>query len=739
MKTTGSLSFSRRKTLRALLEQPICPGSESASDPPLSHFLARTAQYALSYLRLGLERTGFATAPRLPDFSLPDTFEGNVLIVVPPFASLWYPSLAAHLLQACARDRGFAVDVLYANSLLASFVGEPYYEQIAAESTAMLGERFFARAAFQLPPLGYGASEMFDLRRMYGESHGDLYRGLVPDGEAATLGRAKRLNVATIRRLESGVPAFLDLLASQIVARGYRIVGSTTTFEQTCASIALLNRIKALDPNIVTILGGANCEGEMAEGLLSTGARIDYIFSGESEKTFPEFLGALFGGALPQEKIIVGQPCSDMDAIPYLSFREFFLQRELFLPNSTSPSATYLSYETSRGCWWGQKQHCTFCGLNGEGMAYRRKSPERVLSELRALLDESPTRKLVMTDNIMPHEYLRTLLPRLSRELPAVQIFYEQKSNLSWADVQTLRSAGVNAIQPGIEALSTQLLKVMRKGVQSRQNLMLLRYGRIAGIQLIWNLICGFPGDELAAYKETLDLVRLIPHLPPPSGLWYLSIDRFSPYHVQPDAFGIKNVRPISSYRDIFPETSAFSRIAYHFVGDYDSGTRANIEFVRALSVEVRSWHRRANSRGPDRPELKICRRDDALMLVDTRRLRETEPLQQINEEEARLLLSAHPYRRSQAENDAVGRKLAVVLDNWFIPLPVARQELFTEFSKEAQTIREHSIDDNRAQIVGLSGIGRAASGQNTPRGPRQPENAWVYNPVEEKSKWNTG
>jgi len=30
-----------------------------------------------------------------------------------------------------------------------------------------------------------------------------------------------------------------------------------------------------------------------------------------------------------------------------------------------------LLFETSRGCWWGERSHCTFCGLNGLDLAYR--------------------------------------------------------------------------------------------------------------------------------------------------------------------------------------------------------------------------------------------------------------------------------------------------------------------------------------------------------------------------------
>ncbi len=44
-----------------------------------------------------------------------------------------------------------------------------------------------------------------------------------------------------------------------------------------------------------------------------------------------------------------------------------------------------MPYKTSRGCWWGQKHHCTFCGINGGGMGFRDKSPDLALDQVRKL------------------------------------------------------------------------------------------------------------------------------------------------------------------------------------------------------------------------------------------------------------------------------------------------------------------------------------------------------------------
>ena len=51
----------------------------------------------------------------------------DVLIVVPPFFELRYPSLGAHVLQACGRAAGFRVRAFYANLLFASHIGLTRY------------------------------------------------------------------------------------------------------------------------------------------------------------------------------------------------------------------------------------------------------------------------------------------------------------------------------------------------------------------------------------------------------------------------------------------------------------------------------------------------------------------------------------------------------------------------------------------------------------------------------------
>jgi len=603
----------------------------------------------------------------------------DVLLIVPPFQALKYPSLGVHLLQACGRKAGFRVQVLYANILLASLMGEEAYAKICdAPWESFAGERFFARCAFGLPPLGRRAGRMFESDWAIGPNKD---WGVAPDGDDD--GGVKRITLPELRRLEKYAEGFVHSVAGAASERAYRIVGCTTTFEQTAASVALLNRIKALNKGTITILGGANCEGEMARGVASLPSSIDYIFSGESEATFAEFVRTIVGGSRPRSRLIYGEPCRDMDAVPTPTYADFYEQRRRFLPKSKVPAGqTGIPYETSRGCWWGEKHHCTFCGFNEEAIAFRQKSPDRVIEELRILLDGHPTRSVVMTDSIMPYSYFKSLLPRLAGRFPGATIFYEQRASLSLEQVLALQRAGITSIQPGIESLSSRFLTLVNKGLKARQNLMLLRFARAAGVHLKWYLLWGFPGDEVEAYEETLSILPLLHHLQPPGTVGHLSIERFSPYFCRPADFGVRNIRPGAGYHDWLPEGADVDHIACHFTAEYQSGAHDHVDLVFRLWQAVNRWRAAWKKEdGAPSEDLTLFRKHKSYVLLDTRRLWSKQKTYSLHEREASTLLTARPYSGSEAETWALAEKLAVIMDAWFVPLAVADPSVLLELT----------------------------------------------------------
>src|SRR5262249_32492935 len=82
--------------------------------------------------------------------------------------------------------------------------------------------------------------------------------------------------------------SFVNDLAQAIVAKEPRVVGCSSVFQQHCASLALLKRIRELRPQTVLLMGGANCEGEMGVETLRAFPWIDCIVSGEADGIFLE-------------------------------------------------------------------------------------------------------------------------------------------------------------------------------------------------------------------------------------------------------------------------------------------------------------------------------------------------------------------------------------------------------------------------------------------------------------------
>jgi hypothetical protein len=627
----------------------------------------------------------------------------DVLFIVPPFAHIDRPAIGVHILQGVARRAGFEAQVLYANLLFCAFFDEGTHHTLShLPFELMLGERMFARAAYGGGALGR-----------------DGGAGLLPHVEALRQGAERRgiassFSMDALRAIEGRVPAWLDSFVP--AAARHRLVGCTSSFEQNAAAIAILGRVKAASPATLTMMGGANCEGEMAEGVLSLTPHVDHVFAGESEETFRAFLEAVGRGERPAQRILHGAPCHDLDGLPVLDYADYYAQLAAFLPKS----ATYrhglscLSYETSRGCWWGEKRHCTFCGLNGEGMAARSKSPERVIAELKTLLAAHPVadasqapvaaggvrqgqrgqrRKLVvMTDNIMPHAFFRTLLPRLADELGGATLMYEMKANLSLRHVLALVAAGVTEIQPGIEALSTGLLRLMAKGTTASQNLALLRYASAAGLYLYWNLLVGFPGDTDEHYHETLELLPLLHHLQPPVSAFPVIFDRFSPYFDRAESFGIRGLRPLPCYAEVLPETAAIAKVACHFDGDCDSAARAHPELVHRIHEEIGRWRQRFH--GPAPAELRVTRAGAGYRLIDRRGLGDAPEEEPLDEAQAQMVLVPRPVRAvaRQGYAWALARRLVVERDDRFVPLAVAEPGLLAELEERAHARPELSL-----------------------------------------------
>jgi ribosomal peptide maturation radical SAM protein 1 len=171
-----------------------------------------------------------------------------------------------------------------------------------------------------------------------------------------------------------------------------------------------------------------------------------------------------------------------------------------------------------------------------------------------------------------------------------LDLFYEVKANLRLDQLREMRAGGVTQIQPGIESFSDSVLKLMDKGCTGFQNIQLLRWCAELGIEVAWNVLAGFPGEDPQEYARMADLMQRLVHLDPPCSCGMLRLDRFSPFHTRAAELGIARMRPARAYFYVFPlGRRELARLAYFFDHDHQDG-RDPQNYVTAVQSAVAQW-----------------------------------------------------------------------------------------------------------------------------------------------------
>lgn len=530
-----------------------------------------------------------------------------------PVASHYWPSLALGLLQSQLQRRNIPCRVWYANLAFAHRIGEKNYSDITSlQSPSPVGEWIFATALY--PELAaLPAEDYFQTLR---QSLGSIWPTY-----------AEPLLLQAREAVEPFLRSCLDALPWNQI----QLVGFTTSLMQQLPALALARRLKRQFPHLKIAFGGAGCEGTLGFDLLRLFPFVDFVFHGEADLTFPPFVEALLvhhdhpslpGLSFRQKEHLhsgleMPPPQTDLDALPFPNYDDYFAQLDKLFP-ALRPWVR-IGMETSRGCWWGCKSQCLFCGLNGLQLSYRCKKPGRALEELEYLVDRYPVEWINLTDNILDMHFFRTFLPQVAQRTNGkpVRLMYEVKANLNLEQIHLLRDARVMEIQPGIESLSTDVLRAMRKGVTGLQNVQLLKWGRECGLSLRWYLLYGFPGEEPASYQRMAEWLAALVHLTPPGLCMPVRLDRFSPLFEEAEQRGLVNVRPQKAYRYLYalPEEE-IAKLAYYFEYDYADG-RAPLSYVQPVITAWRHWkdlweHRQAGA-------LVLVPQGDGLGIFDSR------------------------------------------------------------------------------------------------------------------------
>jgi radical SAM superfamily enzyme YgiQ (UPF0313 family) len=250
---------------------------------------------------------------------------------------------------------------------------------------------------------------------------------------------------------------------------------------------------------------------------------LDYGIRGEGEEVFPLFLKQLSeGGDIYSVPGCVARKNDVFHSVPPQLVKD--------LDRQALPAYDLLDWQpyterkiipvifTKRGCAFS----CTYCPYSKlEGKRYRLKSPLRLLSEARHVLQDTKSTKIMFCENNFnaPRQHAETIC----RELIA------EKADLQWGTgdlrpigvtdnfCHLMEESGCFYASLSIESASEKMLRSMKRGYTVRQVRESLEALSRSKIPFGASLMLGAPGDTPETIAETLSVLD---DYKIPNGVW---------------------------------------------------------------------------------------------------------------------------------------------------------------------------------------------------------------------------
>lgn len=529
-----------------------------------------------------------------------------------PTLSARFPSFQLALLKPTLEREGIPVQTFSLFMYFGTQVGWRINETLSDVYPCMLGEWIWTKAAFG------------DFTR--NDGYFETYRNDLED-----ICHKAGCSLDDLRRLrETAAPAFIDFCMTSVDWSRFGVIGFSVVFQQTLASIALAKALKERYPHIPIMMGGATFEDDIADEIMKGCPEVDYVHCGDADETLAVAIRRLYGG-----QSMAGMPgmmwrsrdqvayagrapnLADMNKTPVPDFEEYFYAREEGgYDDYDQAEEVMLPIETARGCWWGVKNHCTFCGLNRAGMEFRSKRVENVIQQLDELSRRYGILDFNAIDNIIAPEYIDQLFRQLGEANTDLRIHYEVRPSLSRAQLKQMRKGGLFSIQPGVESFSTHILKLMRKHTTGVRNLELIKWSTYYGINNLYNILLRFPGETAEDYRAQCDVISKIHHLQAPWAVAKARADRGSPMYAEPETQSVTRLVPSACYDYLFPKDRFdLNRVSYYF--EHEMGDTLQDHEYAEIFEAVDAWQHRWRQR--PRPYLRYRKAWGMIVIEDGR------------------------------------------------------------------------------------------------------------------------
>lgn len=298
------------------------------------------------------------------------------------------------------------------------------------------------------------------------------------------------------------------------------VVGISAFTSEIGNAIEVARRVKALDQNIFTVLGGHHASAQPVQ-TLQDGPWFDCLVIGEGEITLIEVIRTwkqrgnfihVHGIAFRESGEIRVNPPRELlrclDDLPFPARDKLELNR--YVPNPgtgnflTLPSTGIMA---SRGCPY----KCRYCSKGVWGDSVRFRSIDNVVAEIEHCIERYGIRDFrFFDDNLtLPQWDLKQFCRLLiDRKINIHWNCYSRVSNVTVETLQLMKEAGCYHIKYGIEFGTEKALRLAGKGANLEQARRAVSLTREVGIECKGNFILGIPGEEVEDCQKTIAFAR---------------------------------------------------------------------------------------------------------------------------------------------------------------------------------------------------------------------------------------
>ena len=277
-------------------------------------------------------------------------------------------------------------------------------------------------------------------------------------------------------------------------------------------SVEVVSRLIKEKLDVPIIIGGPHVSIFREKAFLDC---FDYVFVGESELVFPQFLREFAEGKriMSTKGVIMRNgdktiyngdaPAPlDLDDVPFPD--RSLLKNELYVMSTPEGKKLCSMVQMTRGCPFS----CVYCANTLYGNKIRKKSISKVIEELDLVINKFGAQHIYFSDDTLTLDmkYMLDLCDGIEKQ--NLKFTFEGHTRADrWDEhlARRLKECGLRRISFGLETADPEIRKIIKKQIPLESHTIANKINKKLGIETMTSVMLGLPGETRASIKRTVD------------------------------------------------------------------------------------------------------------------------------------------------------------------------------------------------------------------------------------------